>query len=197
MDFGAVEATAAVDVTPAPVVYGLIALTLVAWAALILISARVAMARGGATTSSSILSRLAPSLKLVVSLTLVAGVFVQLMAAGSVWSQTKVANASAYEYFQYLSTARLFGISHAHLFGFAVIYGFNALLLSLSGAAERTKCLLVATICWSGMFDVLSWWGIREVSENFEIVSIVSGSGAGIGWLVSSTIVVRDLWRRS
>ena len=96
---------------------------------------------------------------------------------------------------QYLSTARLFGLSHSHLFGFAVIYGFNALLLSLSGASERLKCLVIAGICWSGMFDVLSWWGIREVSENFEIVSIVSGSTAGLGWLVSTAIVLRDLWR--
>ena len=89
---------------------------------------------------------------------------VQGLAAADMYLQTRVVQPSAYDYFQYMSWARLLGTSHAHLFGFMVLYGSLAFLFGLSTAPEKVKHLLIPIVLWAGVFDVVSWYGMKVVS---------------------------------
>jgi hypothetical protein len=139
-----------------------------------------------------VIANLAPSLKLLLAMTLTGLLAVQAVAVMAAYTQTQVVHGSTYEYFQYISRARLLGTSHSHLFGYALTYGLFAFAATMTTASERLKCTLVATMLWAGLFDVLSWWGIKEYSARFEWLSIVTGMCAGTGSLVAFYLVIKS-----
>jgi hypothetical protein len=107
--------------------------------------------------------------------------------------QTRIVQPSAHDYFQYLSWARLMGMSHAHLFGFMVLYGLLAVLFALSSAPERVKHLLIPIVLWAGIFDVLSWYGVKGLSGRFEWLAMVTGSSNGLASVAIVFFILKDL----
>jgi hypothetical protein len=134
-----------------------------------------------------------PSIRVTAFLVFLSLLIVQALALTTVYIQTQIVHDSTWEYFQHLSWARLLGTSHAHVFGFAVTYGFIGFILSMTDVREWLKCVLISLILWGGMFDVLSWWGIKNYSADFEWISIVSGAVTGISSLVVFLLVGRSL----
>ncbi|HEX3776606.1 MAG TPA: thrombospondin type 3 repeat-containing protein [Polyangiaceae bacterium] len=132
--------------------------------------------------------------RLLVALTLVSLLLVQGVAASDAYVQTRVVHASAAEYFGYLSWPRLLGTSHAHLFGYAVTYGLLGLFVAMSRAPKLLRALLIATPLWCGIFDVLSWSGIKAFSPAFEWLTIATGIGSSSASLVGAYFVSRDVF---
>jgi hypothetical protein len=118
---------------------------------------------------------------------------VQGLAAADMYLQTRVVQPSAYDYFQYMSWARLLGTSHAHLFGFMMLYGTLALLFGLSTAPEKVKHLLIPIVLWAGVFDVLAWYGMKGLSARFEWLAMVTGSSNGLASMAIVAFIVKDL----
>ena len=118
---------------------------------------------------------------------------VQALAVSDVYMQTKVVHASAHEYFQYLSWVRLLGTSHAHVFGFMVLYGALAVLLSFSSARPGLKFLVISVLTWAGVFDVASWWGMKAISGRFEFLAALSGMASSVSSLVAVAVIIQNL----
>jgi hypothetical protein len=139
------------------------------------------------------LETLPAAVKLVCLGICASSLLVQGLAAADMYMQTRVVQPSAYDYFQYLSWARLLGMSHAHLFGFMVLYGSLALLFGLSSAPERVKHLLIPIVLWAGIFDVLSWYGMKGLSGRFEWLAMVTGSSNALASMAIIFFILKDL----
>lgn len=198
LDFSSAETTSSVGVYPPGWMVVAVMASIIALLALVALSTWGAMrlGRGKSVRTSIGLEELPPSLKLLIALTLLGLLMVQAVAAIDVYVQTQIVHGSTLEYFQYLSWARLLGTSHAHLFGYAVLYGLISLFVSFTSAKEHTKCVLIAVILWSGIFDVLSWWGIKQFSPRFEWLSMTTGMATSAASIMALVLVVRSLWPR-
>ena len=139
------------------------------------------------------LPTLPASAKLVCLGICASSLLVQGLAAADMYLQTRVVQPSAYDYFQYMSWARLLGTSHAHLFGFMVLYGSLALLFGLSTAPEKVKHLLIPIVLWAGVFDVVSWYGMKGLSGRFEWLAMVTGSSNGLASVAIVAFILKDL----
>jgi len=139
------------------------------------------------------LQTLPAAVKLVCLGICASSLLVQGLAAADMYLQTRVVQPSAYDYFQYLSWARMLGMSHAHLFGFMVLYGTLALLFGLSSAPEKVKHLLIPIVLWAGVFDVLSWYGMKGLSGRFEWLAMVTGSSNGLASMAIVVFILKDL----
>ena len=92
-------------------------------------------------------------------------------AAASVYYNTTVSNPNTDSYFQNIGVGRLFSLSHAHLFAHAAMYFMVATLVQFTNRGRLfTLCAPIIAL-WAGVFDVVSWWGLKKVSPNFEILS--------------------------
>ncbi len=168
-----------------------------------LVGAIVASVRWAARSSRSdsetarrlpMLASLDAPYRLLIALTFTSLLLVQGVAASDAYVQTHVVHASTAEYFDYLSWPRLLGTSHAHLFGYAVMYGLIGLFIAMSRAPKGLRAVLIATPLWCGMFDVMSWWGIKAVSPSFEWLTIATGIGTSTASLVGAYFVGRDVF---
>jgi hypothetical protein len=139
------------------------------------------------------LAELPATLKLICLGVCASSLLAQGFGAASAYVQTRVVQPSAHDYFQYLSWARLVGMSHSHLFGFMVLYGVLALMFAISSAPERVKHLLVSIVMWAGIFDVLSWYGLKGLSGRFEWLAMVTGSSNGIASMAIVFFILKDL----
>ena len=167
------------------------------WLVTVVVTTLLGLARGrdGAAPRPS-LAALPPSLRMLAVLVVFSLLVVQALAAIDAYVQTRVINTSAREYFQYLSWARLLGTSHAHVFGYTIMYGLLAFLMTLTSASEVSKCALISILLWSGTFDVLSWWGIKRFSGDFEWLSAVTGAATALSSLLCFSLVLRSAWTR-
>lgn len=130
-----------------------------------------------------------------VLLVFVALLCVQAVAVIGVYVHTQMLHDSVAAYFEYLSTPRLLGTTHAHLFGYAVMYGFIGFCFSLTSAPDMLKAWLVPLLVWSGVFDVASWWGIKFLAPEMHLVSIATAAITSIGSLLTGFYLLRDLIR--
>jgi hypothetical protein len=139
------------------------------------------------------LATLPAPLPLVVLMLVIGMMVVQGFAVADVYVQTQVVQPSAHEYFQTLSTARLFGMSHAHVFGFFMMYGTLAALAAGTRLPAQVTCFLAAVPLWGGLFDVLSWWGFKFIGPQFEWLAMTTGSASATVSLIFVAAVVRDV----
>lgn len=139
------------------------------------------------------LETLPAALKLVCLGVCASSLLVQGLAAADMYLQTRVVQPSAYDYFQYMSWARLLGMSHAHLFGFMILYGSLALLFGLSTAPEKVKHLLIPIVLWAGVFDVLAWYGMKGLSGRFEWLAMVTGASNALASMAIVFFILKDL----
>jgi hypothetical protein len=139
------------------------------------------------------LQTLPAAIKLVCLGVCASSLLVQGLAAADMYLQTRVVQPSAYDYFQYMSWARILGMSHAHLFGFMVLYGSLAFLFALSAAPENVKHLLIPIVLWAGIFDVLAWYGMKGLSGRFEWLAMVTGSSNALASMAIVFFILKDL----
>lgn len=194
LDLDAVPASAAVAVVHPALATALAVAGVVVLLALIAGSAAWALrAAPGNTVKWPALHQLPPAARLLVVLMVFALLVVQGLAALDVYVQTRVNQSTVSEYFYYLTAARLLGMSHSHVFGYAFTYGLLAAVATLTPLGERARCLLVAGLLWAGLFDVLSWWGIKYVGAPLELLAVTSGSITAVGSLVALGAMVASL----
>jgi len=195
LDFGGVKATESQKVYSPTLMTALSVLGIGLFALVIHLSAGFAAGLGEASAGLK-LSGLAPSYRLLIALMMVTFFCVQALGATDAYAQTHVVRESTLEYFQSLSRTRLCGMSHAHIFGYTVCYGFFAWAYLGTSASERAKCYVAAALIWAGLFDVASWWGIKEFSARFEWLSAATGATSASLSLFVAYAAIREMFGR-
>ena len=129
----------------------------------------------------------------VATLPLITGyVLTHVFSAGSVYYNTKIANPSTILYFQAMGSGRLLSLTHAHLFAHATMYFIMAALVQLTGAGFLFTVLAPIVALWAGVFDVFSWWGLKQLSPNFEWLSIACGSLFSLAFILMAYVILRS-----
>jgi hypothetical protein len=198
LDFGNSAATAeAVVVHSDPVVYSALIFAVVAYVGLAAGTGFVMSRRAAGVAPAWTLDKAPASLRVLAVMTVIGLGLAQGTGGADAYYQTQVVNESALAYFQYLSFERLIGISHAHLFGFAVSFGAQAFLLSFTRLDERLKAYAISFGLWAGIADVGSWWAVRSFDPRLHTLSFVTGTAGGLFVLLVTFAVVRSALRKS
>lgn len=119
---------------------------------------------------------------------------VHIFALTEVYLQSKVTWSSAEEYFFYMKPTKLAATTHAHLFGHVTMYALVATLFLFTRLGETWKTLILSIAIAGGLWDVTSWWLIKYASAKFEMLSILSGAMAAVGFLTMVLLVLAEIW---
>lgn len=84
-------------------------------------------------------------------------------------------HGSASAYFEQMSLGKLIAFSHAHLFGFTTSFFIVGIPFSLQFNQLRVYQWVFPVGLAASLTDVMSWWGIKYVSANFEWISLFCG----------------------
>jgi len=94
--------------------------------------------------------------------------------AAEIWYQLRI-HGSAEAYFAQMSLGKLIAFTHAHLFGFTTSFFIVGIPFSLQFNQIKTYQWVFPAGLAASLTDVMSWWGIKFVSPNFEWVSMFCG----------------------
>lgn len=95
-------------------------------------------------------------------------------------------HGSASAYFEQMSLGKLIAFSHAHLFGFTTSFFIVGIPFSLQFNQLKLYQWVFPVGLAASLTDVISWWGIKYVSANFEWISLFCGLLFTIsyGWML-------------
>ena len=100
-------------------------------------------------------------------------------------------HGSSEEYFASMSLGKLIAFTHAHLFGFTTSFLVIGVPFSLQFNHLWQYQWVFPMGVASGLVDAMSWWGIKYLSPNFEVISIV----CGIIFSLTYLYMLIGLWR--
>jgi hypothetical protein len=92
-------------------------------------------------------------------------------------------HGSAEAYFAQMSLGKLIAFTHAHLFGFTTSFFIVGVPFSLQFNHIRLYQWVFPVGLAASVTDVMSWWGIKYLSPNFEWVSMFCGVLFGVSYL--------------
>lgn len=84
-------------------------------------------------------------------------------------------HGDAKTYFDNMSLGKLIAFTHAHLFGFTTSFLIIGIPFSMQFNHLWIYQWIFPVGLASALIDVISWWGIKYVSVNFEIISMICG----------------------
>ncbi len=84
-------------------------------------------------------------------------------------------NGSAEQYFANMSLGKLIAFTHAHLFGFITSFLIVGIPFTMQFNHLRFYQWFLPVGLVAAITDIISWWGIKYVSGNFEIISMICG----------------------
>lgn len=134
--------------------------------------------------------------KLLVSVFLFGYGLAQALGMTMAYIQTKVVNTSAEEYFSYLKATKLVSLSHPHFFGYATLYFLTGLLFLFTHQPKIIKTFLPGLVVLAALLDIVSWWGIKYVSPQIEILTLGAGIIFGGGFFYMALVILYELWLR-
>ena len=102
--------------------------------------------------------------------------------ATEIWYQLKI-HGSAEAYFAQMSLGKLIAFTHAHLFGFTTSFFIVGIPFSLQFNHIKTYQWVFPAGLAASLTDVMSWWGIKYLSPNFEWVSMFCGMVFSVSYL--------------
>lgn len=84
-------------------------------------------------------------------------------------------HGSTEEYFAQMSLGKLIAFSHAHLFGFTTSFLVIGVPFSLQFNHLWPYQWIFPAGLAAALVDVMSWWGIKYLTPNFEVISMLCG----------------------
>lgn len=94
--------------------------------------------------------------------------------ASEIWYQLQL-HGSAEAYFAQMSLGKLIAFTHAHLFGFTTCFFIIGIPFSMQFNHIPSYQWIFPLGLSASVTDVISWWGIKYLSPNFEWVSMFCG----------------------
>lgn len=124
--------------------------------------------------------------------TLLAFALTHVFSAISVYYNTKIANPSTVLYFQAMGVGRLSSLSHAHFFAHATMYLIMAFLVQMAEGSKLSMVVAPLLALWAGIFDVVSWWGIKMLSPHFEYLAMLTGMSFSLSFLFMAFRILKS-----
>lgn len=84
-------------------------------------------------------------------------------------------NGSTEEYFANMSLGKLIAFTHAHLFGFITSFLIVGIPFTMQFNHLRYYQWFLPVGLVAAVTDIISWWGIKYISPNFEVISMLCG----------------------
>lgn len=100
--------------------------------------------------------------------------FAFCFGASEIWYQLQV-HGSAEAYFAQMSLGKLIAFTHAHLFGFTTCFFIIGIPFSMQFNHIPFYQWMFPAGLAASVVDVMSWWGIKYLSPNFEWISMFCG----------------------
>lgn len=100
--------------------------------------------------------------------------FAFCFGASEIWYQLQL-HGSAEAYFAQMSLGKLIAFTHAHLFGFTTSFFIIGIPFSMQFNHIPVYQWIFPAGLAASFTDVVSWWGIKFLTPNFEWVSIFCG----------------------
>ncbi len=120
-----------------------------------------------------------------------------VVAAITVYLDSRVVYATTEEYFRFIKPARLSALSHAHLMAIATMDGIVAMLYAWSRRSGGLACAVIAMTFVGIAGDVASWWLIKYAGAGFELMSAASGIAFSLGFSIMTLGLLRNAWWRN
>lgn len=102
--------------------------------------------------------------------------------AAEIWYQLRIHGTSE-AYFAQMSLGKLIAFTHAHLFGFTTSFFIIGIPFSMQFNHLKVYQWVFPVGLAASLTDVMSWWGIKFLSPNFEWVSVFCGIVFSISYL--------------
>lgn len=100
-------------------------------------------------------------------------------------------HGSAEAYFEQMSQGKLIAFTHAHLFGFTTSFLVIGVPFSMQFNHLWPYQWIFPLGLAAALVDVISWWGIKYLSPNFEVISMI----CGIIFSLTYLYMLVGLWR--
>ena len=102
--------------------------------------------------------------------------------ASEIWYQLRL-HGSAEAYFAQMSLGKLIAFTHAHLFGFTTCFFIIGIPFSMQFNQISLYQWIFPAGLAASLTDVMSWWGIKYLTPNFEWVSMFCGIVFSVSYL--------------
>lgn len=102
--------------------------------------------------------------------------------AAEIWYQLRI-HGSSEAYFAQMSLGKLIAFTHAHLFGFTTSFFIVGIPFSMQFNHLKVYQWVFPVGLAASLTDVISWWGIKFVSPNFEWISMFCGVVFSVSYL--------------
>lgn len=103
-------------------------------------------------------------------------------------------NGSTEAYFANMSRGKLIAFTHAHLFGFTTAFFIIGIPFSMHfGHIKLYQWVFPAGLA-AALTDIISWWGIKYVSANFDYVTMFCGAVYGGAYLWMLIGIIRIMF---
>ena len=102
--------------------------------------------------------------------------------AAEIWYQLRI-HGSSEAYFAQMSLGKLIAFTHAHLFGFTTSFFIVGIPFSMQFNHLKVYQWVFPVGLAASLTDVISWWGIKFLSPNFEWVSVFCGIVFSVSYL--------------
>jgi hypothetical protein len=112
--------------------------------------------------------------------------------ASEIWYQLRLHGTSE-AYFAQMSLGKLIAFTHAHLFGFTTSFFIIGIPFSLQFNHLWPYQWVFPIGLSASLTDVMSWWGIKYLSLNFEWVSVFCGILFSLSYLYMLVGLLRVL----
>ena len=102
--------------------------------------------------------------------------------ASEIWYQLRI-HGTAEAYFAQMSLGKLIAFTHAHLFGFTTCFFIIGIPFSMQFNHISLYQWIFPAGLAASLTDVMSWWGIKYLTPNFEWVSMFCGIVFSVSYL--------------
>jgi hypothetical protein len=112
--------------------------------------------------------------------------------ASEIWYQLQL-HGSTEEYFRQMSLGKLIAFTHAHLFGFTTSFLVIGVPFSMQFNHIPVYQWIFPVGLTAAIVDVISWWGIKYVSPNFDYITMGCGVVFSLSYLYMLLGILRVL----
>lgn len=103
-------------------------------------------------------------------------------------------NGSTEAYFANMGRGKLIAFTHAHLFGFTMAFFIIGIPFSLHFNRLKIYQWVFPAGLAAALTDIISWWGIKYISPNFDYVTLWCGAVYGSAYLWMLIGVIRVMF---
>jgi hypothetical protein len=76
------------------------------------------------------------------------------------------------------------------------MYFMMAVLVQMSEGCLWSMIVAPLLALWAGVFDVVSWWGVKTLSPHFEYLSVLTGMSFSLSFILMSYRILKSAFSK-